>query len=264
MPTTAEIAVVFLQPDCNMYCRFCATEDGFDCMPFDVAMALLQQLRTAGVHTVTLGGGEPFAWPHDLLALAAHGKQLGFCVQVGSNGVALPSGFAQLACFDRFVLPLESAEAGPHDQLRRWRRGHHRVVVERLLELQRHAKTVTVSTVITSANEAGIPALARFLADYHAVAHNLHAWHLYQLLPVGRGGSRHGDELAVPAALYQQRCAEVQALALPFKVYRRADMYHSQTVDFYWSQHGTVLRGGEAWSGDASRCRPDQPTPRDG
>jgi MoaA/NifB/PqqE/SkfB family radical SAM enzyme len=258
MPNRAEIAVVFLQPDCNMYCRFCVTEDGFDCMPFATATALLSRLREQGVRTVTLGGGEPFAWPHDLLALAAHGKQLGFCMQVGSNGVALPEGFASLACFDRFVLPLESVDAEPHDHLRRWRGGHHRIIQDRLAELQRHGKTVTVSTVVTAANQEGVPALARFLADYHRVAQNVHAWHLYQLLPFGRGGARNGAELEVPAAIYQQRCDEVQAMALPFRVYRRADMYHSKTVDFYWSQRGEVVCGADAWSGDASRCHPDR------
>lgn len=252
----APIAVVFLQPDCNMSCRFCVTEDGFDCMPFATATALLRQLWEGGVRTLTLGGGEPFAWPHDVVALARFGKELGFLLQVGTNGVALPDGFAALDCFDRFVLPLESLAPGPHDRLRRYRTGHHAIIRQRLLALQRAAKTVTVSTVVTAVNQDGLLELARFLADYHAVARNVHAWHLYQLLPYGRGGALHGAELQVPQAVYQQRCAEVAALGLPFEVYKRADMYRSQTVDFYWSQDGVIVRGGEVWSGDPSRCLP--------
>lgn len=241
------IAVVFLQPECNMYCRFCVTQDDFEVMPAPVAAGLMERLRDRGVRTVVLGGGEPFAWRGDVLRLATRAKELGLCVQVGTNGIALPPGFAELACIDRYVLPLESVDAGVHDDLRRFGGQHHRIVLERLRELQRAGKSVTVSTVVTRANRMGLPALAHFLEGYQSVSGNLHAWHLYQLLPQGRGGAKHGPALQVSVEDYQAACAEVQAMNLPFTVYRRVDMYRSRTVEFFWYQDRRVVAGSEAW-----------------
>lgn len=246
MSNDTGIAVVFLQPDCNMCCRFCVTEDGFDVMSSAAADGLLQTLRARGFHTVTLGGGEPFAWPGDVLALAARAKELGFCVQIGTNGIAVPEDFAAVPWVDRYVLPLESVDAAVHDGLRRYRGQHHRIVLDRLRRLQQAGRSVTVSTVVTSANRSGLPQLARFLADYHAVARNVHAWHLYRLLPHGRGGAVHGTDLQVASEDYRAACDAMQALGLPFAVFRRQDMYRSRTVEFFWSEDGRVVSGATA------------------
>lgn len=241
---------MFLQPQCNMTCTFCVTEDDFEPMAFDAAVALLDHLVERGVRTVVLGGGEPFAWAGGVVALAREAKARGLLVQVGTNGVALPAGYASLECIDRWVLPLESVDPRVHEAMRLHGRGHHGVVVERLRELQRAARSVTVSTVLTAVNVHGLSDLARHLADYHAVGHNVHAWHLYQFLPLGRGGRRHRDELSLPPDVYQAACAEVQQLELPFRVFRRSDMYRSRTVEFYWSHRGRVVAGSEALHGE--------------
>jgi len=240
------VAVVFLQPECNMRCTFCATEDDFDSLRLGDAVALLDDLDRRGIRTVVFGGGEPFTWPGRVLRLAAEAKARGMTVQVGTNGVALPDGFADLDCIDRWVLPLESTDPAVHQALRRHGRGHHALVLDRLRELQRARKTVTVSTVLTAVNLDGVADLARFLADYHAVSENVHAWHLYRFLPLGRGGARHRAELAVTEEAYAAACASVKELGLPFRVFRRSDMYRSSSVEFFWSENGRIRSGSES------------------
>ena len=239
------VAVVLLQPQCNMTCTFCVTEDGFDPMPFDDALALLDHLVESGVSSVVLGGGEPFQWPGDVVRLARAARERGFTVQVGTNGVDLPSDFADLDCFDRWVLPLESVDPGPHQAMRRFEHRHHAVILERLAELQRARRSVTISTVLTAVNVGGVEDVGHFLRDYHAVAENVHAWHLYQFLPLGRGGAKHRAELAIPEEVYRAACDAARRLELPFRVFQRTDMYHSRTVEFFWCEKGRLVAAGE-------------------
>ena len=240
------VAVVMLHPKCNMTCTFCVTEDGFDEMQFDEAVALLDHLAGEGVSSVVLGGGEPFVWPGDVVRLAAEVRARGMSVQVGTNGIDLPEGFADLDCFDRWVIPLESVDPGPHQEMRRFRGQHHALILSRLDDLQRAGQSVTVSTVLTAVNVGDVLDVARFLREYHAVGENVHAWHLYQFIPQGRGGARNSEVLTIPEDAYREACASVKRLDLPFRVYRRSDMYASKTVQFYWSEGGRLVAGGEA------------------
>lgn len=226
--------MVFLQPACDMTCLFCATEDGFRALDPVRGEALIRSLRDQGVANVILGGGEPFAWKHGPLTLARFAKELGLTVQIGTNGIALPEGFERSPWVDRYILPLESAEASAHDRLRIHPGGHHRVVLERLAALGRARKGVTLSTVVTRHNLDVLPDLAQYLDGYHRGHGNLHAWHLYQLLPVGRGGSRHGPALEVPPEAYHAACAQVRREAPELRILKRPDMLHSSTVGFFW------------------------------
>lgn len=240
------VAVVFIQPQCNMHCTFCITEDTFDPMTFEQAVDLFQHLKAIGVRSLVIGGGEPFDWPGDLIAVAREAKRIGFStVQVGTNGIALPGGFEFIDAIDRYVLPIESLEPKPHNAMRLYGDRHHAIIMDRLDSLKRAQKSVTLSTVITEVNRNGITELAEFLRKYHAESQHVHAWHLYQFIPIGRGGAIHRDELHIPAAEYEEICRSVKMLDLPFRVYRRADMYHSRTVDFFWFEGGQIKRGSE-------------------
>ncbi len=242
------VAVVFLQPRCNMHCTFCITEDNFDAFTFKQAADLLQELRTGGtVRSIVLGGGEPFDWPHDVAALASIGKSLGFTMQVGTNGIAVPDGFEHLHAIDRWVLPLESVLPEAHNAMRLYRNRHHSIILDRLESLRRVGKSVTISTVISQTNFDEVIEVGRFLREFQQRGGNVHAWHLYQFLPIGRGGAVHGDQLALLPGVYEYVCAEAEAIGLPFRIYRRTDMYHSRTVEFFWTDRGIVRCGSEAW-----------------
>lgn len=242
------VAVVFLQPRCNMHCTFCITEDNFNAFTFEQAIGLLARLSAGGtVRSVVLGGGEPFDWPHDVAALAAVGKSHGLTMQVGTNGIAVPQGFEHLSSIDRWVLPLESVDPQPHNAMRLYRDRHHAIILDRLESLRRVSKSVTISTVVTQTNVDEVVEVGRFLREYANRGGNVHAWHLYQFLPIGRGGAVHGERLTLPQCAYEAICAEAESLDLPFRIYRRTDMYHSRTVDFFWMDGGAVRRGSEAW-----------------
>ena len=240
---SATIAALLLHARCNMTCTFCVTEDELEAMRFEEARALLDGLVARGFTSVILGGGEPFAGPGDLLALAAEARARGLLVQVGTNAIALPGGFERLDCFDRWILPLESTRSDVHDLLRHHGPGHHALVLERLATLRAAGRAVTVSTVLTAHNTPGLEELARFLADYCAQGGQLHAWHLYQFLPFGRGGTRHRDELEIPAEAYHDACERIAQLALPFRVYQRTNMYRPSSIKFFWKREGRIESG---------------------
>ena len=243
------VAVVFMQPACNMHCTFCVTEDNFDVMMRSQAEALLTYLKMLGVKSLVIGGGEPFDWPGDLISISQYAKQLGFrTVQVGTNGIALPDGFENIESIDRFVISIESAHPAPHNAMRLYQNRHHDIIMNRLDKLKEAKKSVTLSTVITEVNKNAILQLAEFIHQHNEDSHHVHAWHLYQFIPVGRGGVVHGDDLRIEPEEYDAIVESVKALNLPFKIYRRSDMYASQTVDFFWYHHGEIKRGSEIWN----------------
>ena len=245
------IASLFLLPDCDMGCAFCASEAVFDVASFAQAEELLGGLRSAGFDNLVLGGGEPFLWPHDLERLGRRARELGFLVQVGSNGLSPPPGFASLDWVDRYLLPLEAAEPALHDQLRSAPGGHHRTVMARLDQLVASGKELTVGTVVTRRNLPELAAIAALLQARRAAGLNLHAWHLYRFLPVGRGGAAHGARLAVDLGLYRRAVEELRAVDLGFPVFRRDDMLRSSTVEFFWFQDGQLRVGSGAAPGGA-------------
>jgi MoaA/NifB/PqqE/SkfB family radical SAM enzyme len=235
-----------------MTCTFCVTEENFGVLEFGMAVQLLDHLMARGIGTVTFGGGEPFTWQGNVVALAREAKQRGLRVQIGTNGIALPDDFATLDCIDRYVLPLEASDPAVHDTMRTDpRRSHHATIIERLAELQHAGKSVTISTVVTAANLHDILNLAEFLRGYHRHAGSLHAWHLYQFLPLGRGGRANERQLTIPAEEYRLICDAVKALDLPFKVFQRRDMYRPSSIEFYWAKDRRIVCGSESLHGES-------------
>jgi len=233
-----------------MKCPFCITSDQTESFPFDEAVALLRRLRSQSVKYVVLGGGEPTLWRGDLFRLAKEAKGLGFIVQLGTNSIALSPGFEYADEIDRYVIPLEAMDEKIHNRLRPYRESHYAIVRDRLQKLKHARKSLTVSTLITRENIVSITALAHFLRTYSEQS-RLHAWHLYKLIPFGRGGAMHANELDIPDSDYWRVCRQIQAMKLPFKVYCRGDMYHSKNVEFFWYEKGAVHRGADQW-GDVS------------
>jgi MoaA/NifB/PqqE/SkfB family radical SAM enzyme len=237
------IASLFLTPLCDMGCRFCASETDFSTMSFDEATSLLSALRRR-VEGVVLGGGEPFLWPHDLEKLACLACDMGFQVQVCTNGVSLPEGFEHIDAIHRYILPLEAMDPGMHDGLRiRAGGGHHGIVMDRIQALAKAGREITLSTVVTSKNIAELQPIAEWLAWQSLVGLKVHAWHLYRFLPVGRGGAQHGQELAVDREAYLRACSAMKTAGLPFPVLRRDDMTRASTVEFCWFEKGRLRMG---------------------
>lgn len=239
------IASLFLTPLCDMSCRFCASETDFDVMSFDEAAALLGALK-GRMDSIVLGGGEPFLWPNDLEKLTCFAADLGFQVQVCTNGVNLPQGFEKISSISRYILPLESLDSGLHDGLRVLPGGgHHGLVLERIRTLVHAKRELTLSTVVTDKNLPGLQDLAEWLVAECLSGLNLHAWHLYRFLPVGRSGTPNGQELAVDRDQYLAACQALKAAGLPFTIYQRDDMQRASTVEFFWFEKGRLRLGSD-------------------
>ncbi len=243
-----QIASLFLLPDCNAACAFCAAERDFSTMTFAQAAGLLDELVRGTIRNVVLGGGEPSLWPHDLMLLAAHAKERGFLVQVCTNGCALPRDFAAVPFVDRYILPLESADPTIHDWLRGAGAGHHSLVLDHLATLAQARRSFTLSTVVTALNVEGIGALARVIDGFARGGAPLHAWHLYRFLPVGRAGARNRVRLAIEPERFLAAWHEARAAAPHARIFRRDDMLASSSVEFFWAEGDAIRTGSEAWS----------------
>jgi len=239
------IASLFLLPQCDMSCRFCASEQSFSVMSFDQAAALLTQLRARGIDNVVLGGGEPFLWPHDLPRLSRLARELGFLTQVCTNGVSLPTGYERISSIDRYILPLEAMDPGVHDALRTHRDGHHGLVLQRIERLAGSGHELTVSTVVTRENIDRLSEIASFLVEVLRSGVEVHAWHLYRFLPVGRSGGPNAEALKVSRAQFVKACSDVKRLDLGFAVYRRDDMLRSSSVEFFWYEEQQLRIGSQ-------------------
>jgi MoaA/NifB/PqqE/SkfB family radical SAM enzyme len=237
------IASLFLLPDCDMACRFCASERGFSTMDAKVAAELLALLRERGFASVVFGGGEPSLWPHGLERLTDRARRLGFVVQVCTNGVGLPDDFADDASVDRYILPLESTDPAVHDRLRIHHGGHHALMLRRIEQLAGSGRALTVSTVITRDNLGEIDALADYLRGARERGVRLHAWHLYRFLPVGRGGRPNAERLTVSRADFLDACERAKQAGLGCRVYRRDNMLRSSSVEFFWAEEGRLRIG---------------------
>ncbi len=217
-------------------------------------IAALDTLRARGFDQVVLGGGEPCEWPGDWRFAAREAKARGFHVQLGTNGVLLPDGFAHTPGVDRFVLPMDASHAELHNDLRRSAAtgpgacaDHFSLILRRLETLQRAGQEVTVSTVVNAANLAETAAIGQWLSRYAAQGGRVHAWHLYRFIPTGRGGGQHASTLDISDEAYEAAVLTGRRAAGSVRVFKRPDMRHSLTVDFFWQEGAHLKVGSEVW-----------------
>jgi MoaA/NifB/PqqE/SkfB family radical SAM enzyme len=133
-----------------------------------------------------------------------------------------------------------------HDGLRAHPAGHHRLVLDRIDTLAGSGRQLTVSTVVTRDNIDRLAEVGEFLAHSTARGVDVHAWHLYRFLPVGRSGSRNANRLSITHGEFASACARARNPRLPFRVYRRDNMLRSSSVEFFWFENGRLEVGSDA------------------
>lgn len=244
------IATVYLLPKCDLACRFCGSDLGFNALDETEAMRWVSFAATQGYSSVVLGGGEPLLWSGDLERVGAHARKLGMVVQLNTNGVAWRDELETTDAITRIILPLDGATAQSHDFLRKPRGGHREIVEDRLARLAKSGKEATIGSVICRPNLPELPQLATELEQRVADGLNLHAWHLYRFRPIGRGGAVDGrnDEFGLEPDEFRAHCEPIQANQFPransakvrrnWQIYRRPDMTKSRDVDFFWKDKG--------------------------
>lgn len=238
LPTNRAIASLFLLPECDMACRFCGSESGFDTMTQQQAEDLLETLEAQGVTNVVLGGGEPLLWPHKMDALIQKGRDLGLLMQLCTTGLHLSTKAEDWPQAHRLILPLESLEEGVHNWLRRFPGGHHQIVMKHLEHAVGTDRRITISTVVTRENVAELPRLGDHLAELVSRGLKLHAWHLYRFIPTGRAGAKHREALDLSAEAYLTAVQHEKGKGRPFPIFRRSDLRHPSSVIYLWRERG--------------------------
>jgi MoaA/NifB/PqqE/SkfB family radical SAM enzyme len=246
----AQVAVVMLTPACDMACPYCGAEASFRALGEGEAAALMWSLAGAGFRSVVLGGGEPFCWQGDLRRLAASAKAAGLEVQVGSNLRRLPADAPAWDEVDRWVLPLESADAAAHDALRPGAPSHYGVVLGALEAFRRAGREVTVSSVARPGAAQDLAGVAQLLRSWRARGLRLHAWHLYRFQAMGRAGACNAARFAQDEGQWRALADGLRQAFPDLPLLLRPDLLHSRQVAFFWGvAEGLRRQGPGLWSG---------------
>lgn len=148
---------------CNLTCKHCysvsADTDFKGELSTAEALAVLDQLKAAGVPALILSGGEPLLRP-DLFELAARAKQLGFHVSVSSNGTLLDAGKVAglVGCGVDYVGVSLDGLPATHDVFRR-RDGAFAESLTGIRLARDAGLRVGVRMTLTDGNAAELPAL---------------------------------------------------------------------------------------------------------
>jgi MoaA/NifB/PqqE/SkfB family radical SAM enzyme len=200
-------------------------------------------LKSENFESVIIGGGEPLLWKYGVFNFIEELKPQNYLIQIGTNGILLDENFHENKSVQRWVLPLESLNTVTHNKMRPSKVNHHQIILQRINKLKDLENSLTLSTVITKRNKQDILELAEFFREFHLSGNNpIHAWHLYQFVPTGRGGEFSKDILLLDNADYEDICNSVISLKLPFKVYKRRNMPQAKTVTFFWKAHNHLQR----------------------
>lgn len=238
-----KIAVLMPTLSCQMDCEFCINELTMQTFEKKDVSEIKKILEDENFESVIIGGGEPLLWKYGVFNFIDEIKHHNYLVQVGTNGILLEDNFHNKSEVNRLILPLESLNSETHNKMRPSKVNHHQIILKRIEKLQQKENSLTLSTVITERNKQDIFELAEYFRKFHEYGHKpIHAWHLYQFVPTGRGGEFNKDILLLNIQEYDQICNAIIKLNLPFKVFKRRNMPQSKTVTFFWKENNTINR----------------------
>lgn len=238
-----KIAVLMPTLSCQMDCEFCINELTMQSFEKDDVDKIKKILRDENFESVIIGGGEPLLWKYGVFNFIDEIKHHNYLVQVGTNGILLEENFHARSDVNRWVLPLESLNSVTHNKMRPSKVNHHQIILKRIEKLQLKENSLTLSTVITERNKKELLELAEYFRSFHESGNKpIHAWHLYQFVPTGRGGEFNKDILLLNIQEYEQICETIIKLNLPFKVFKRRNMPQSKTVTFFWKEKNSIKR----------------------
>lgn len=164
---------------CNMSCPFCYIPfDKTDTYDFDNTLNVIKRISELGAHTITIGGGDPFAYS-GLPDLVKNAKIAGLFTHVDTNILSMSKEKLRLALpyLDMIAIPFD----GPpvmHDRLRA-RRGHFASVVSSAYDIQEAKEEFSfqlkINTMLCNTNKNSIPFLSELVNSFSA-----DRWSIYQ------------------------------------------------------------------------------------
>ena len=171
---------------CNMKCPHCynngSDKESPDILSKKEVLALLKDLKHAGVKTINFAGGEPLLHP-ELFDFIIKAKQQGFVVGVSTNGLLLSEALVDKlndTGLDNMQISVDYPD-NRHDVFR-GKKGLFDNIIRSIKEIKRTNMKILVSTTIMSENIHHIHDINKLIAklgvDYHL---------LNRFIPIQRG-----------------------------------------------------------------------------
>jgi heme b synthase len=173
--------------NCNLSCRHCraAAERGPYAGEMDTkeALALVDSIAEVGRPIIILTGGEPLM-RKDIFELAEYGSGKGFRMVLATNGTLLTESIAR-KCVDsgiqRISISIDGATAAAHDEFRRMP-GAFEGALSAMAAARKAGLPFQVNSTVTARNAGQLGNLLMLAESEGAVA-----WHVFLLVPMGRG-----------------------------------------------------------------------------
>lgn len=184
-----------LTRNCNLNCVHCRAAAGLG--PYDGELSteecrtILDDIGGFASPTIILTGGEPLM-REDIFDIIAHGTNRGLRLVIATNGTLItPGNASQLfkTGIRRVSMSIDGRDAGSHDGFRGVPGSFNSVMAASEM-LKEAGLPFQVNTTITRLNVNDIKVIYDLVRSIGAVA-----WHIFLLVPVGRGEGLKGDEL---------------------------------------------------------------------
>ena len=180
---------------CNLTCIPCRAAASQSSPEGELSLseykALLDNVASFSKPIIILTGGEPLLRP-DLYEIAAYGTSLGLTMAVSTNGTLLTDAVAKklyAAGVRRCSISLDGSNAQVHDDFRR-QPGAFAASIQGIKILQANGIGVQVNTSLTQRNRFDLDHIFKLVKSLGVAA-----WHLFMLVPTGRGSELADREL---------------------------------------------------------------------
>lgn len=150
-PSKDRTLLLLINRGCNLRCKFCDLWDNPQEMPFDKAIALLDEAVKIGTQTLVITGGEPFLYKR-IFELVDAAKARGLGVNITTNGTLIEKRWAELTAskVDSLSISIDGLPE-THDRIRGQKGGHKRTL--KGLNKVREAGRIGISVYFVVTNE---------------------------------------------------------------------------------------------------------------
>ncbi len=191
-----------LTRNCNLNCIHCRARASAGPHDDELSLAeckvILDDISAFASPTIIVTGGEPLLRP-DIFDIISYGRDKGLRMVIAVNGTLLDesaAGRLKEAGILRVSMSLDGKDAAGHDAFRGVNGSFHAVMKGADI-LRETGLPFQINTTVTRLNVEDLGAIYDLVKAMGAVA-----WHIFLLVPVGRGEGLKGEELN--AAMYEE------------------------------------------------------------
>jgi heme b synthase len=202
-PFAPRVIACELTRRCNLACIHCrATASNVAPegeLSLDEYKKLFDNIASFAKPIIILTGGEPMLRP-DLFEIAAHVTGLGLRAAFSTNGTLVTGDTARrlvAAGVNTASISIDGSTPAIHDDFRQ-QPGAFDASFRGMEILQKNGIKVQINTSLTQRNMHDLDNIFRLVKSKNA-----HAWHVFMLVPTGRGGE-HADRELITSADYER------------------------------------------------------------